>query len=311
MMKLQYQFLFLLTGVMFSLNIMAGSPDSLRLLTTPDLFSFMDKPSKIGWEVSGNFGVYQPNKHQAKFYNGAPENPNNLNYIFSNFYWNQEIKEQLIMNVQRDSFKVDQLPADIKYDATMYVGFSARYNFSEEIALNISFNYSKLQVRDQITLEIFPPLSGMVKSYVYCGIFGIEGRTNIDVGGLYTWSPEKPLTPFAEMGLNANSTHVKKHILQVYDREFNMVNIYLNSNYVPGAPVNEYNIRQGGVGFGTYVSGGMRYQMNPLFSMELAGIVYLKTVNLEGYNKKFGLHGGLLLRLVMSPFFEFSSPDDY
>lgn len=287
----------------------AGNEDSLSYRAVSEGFRPIEKKSKIGWEVSGNFGVYQANKYHAKFYNGAPQNVNNLNFIFSNYYWYQDIKDQIIIHAQRDSFLISDYPADIKYDASMHVGFSARYNFSEEITMNISFNYSKLQVRDVIALEVIPPFSGAVESYVYCNLFGIEGRTNIDVGGLYTFSPEKDMTPFAEMGLNVNSTHVKKHMMQLYDREFNMVNIYGSSNYVPGAPLNEYDIRQGGIGFGTYISGGMRYALNDQFSMELAAIIYLKTVGLENYSKKFGLHGAALIRLVFSPFFNFSGED--
>lgn len=290
-------------------NSFAEQPDSLILHKGAYDFEPLEKKSKIGWEVSGNFGVYQANKYHAKFYNGEPQNVNNLNYIFSNYYWYQDIKDQIIIHEQRDSFLISDYPADIKYDAAMHVGFSARYNFSEEITMNISFNYSKLQVRDVIALEVIPPFSGAVESFVYCNIFGTEGRTNIDVGGMYTFSPEKNLTPFAEMGLNVNSTHVKKHMMHLYDREFNLVNIYGSSNYVPGTPLNEYDIRQGGIGFGTYISGGMRYALNDQFSMELAAIIYLKTVGLEHYNRKFGLHGAVLFRLVFSPFFNFSGED--
>jgi len=285
----------------------AENPDSLKM-TYPQ-FSPLKDSSRIGWEISANFGVYQANKHQAQFYNGSDENVNNLKYILSNYYWYQDMINQLIQYEQRDSFLVSEYPSNIKYDAAMHVGFSARYNFTEEIAFNVSFNYSKLQVRDVISFQVIPAFSGMVESYVYGSVFGIEGRTNIDVGGLYTFHPEKKLSPFAEMGLHLNSTHVKKHFMKFYDKEFNLVNVYGSSGYIPNAPLNEYAVYQGGVGFGTYLSGGVRYMLSHQFTMELAANVYLKTVNLEGYSKKFGLHGALMLRLVMSPFINLSAGD--
>jgi hypothetical protein len=283
--------------------------DSLLFKTIPDTLEPPVKKSKIGWEISGNFGVYKANRYQAQFYNGSPENVNNLNYVLSNYYWRQDIVNQLIQYEQRDSFVVVDFPARIKYDAAMHVGFSARYNYSEELTLNISFNFSKLRIRDAITCEVFPPFSGMVQSYVYFNVFAEEARTNMDIGAMYTVSPEKKTTPFAEMGLHLNSTHVKSHIMKVYDKEFNMVNIYGSSGYIPGAPLNEYDIRQGGIGFGTYVSGGIRYAMSDQFSLELAGIIYLKTVGLEGYRKRLNLHEAVLVRMVMSPFFNFSGEE--
>lgn len=304
-----YNLIFTTIIILFSFTSFADGSDTLnKKVFTYNLMPFEQK-SKIGWEISGNFGVYNPNKYQAKFYNGTPGNVNSLDYILSNYYWNQEIINQLIQYEQRDSFLVSEYPPNIKYDASMYVGFSARYNYSDEIALNISFNFSKLQVKDIIACEVYPPFPGMVQSYVYFNIFGQEGRTNMDIGGMYTLHPEKNLTPFAEMGLNLNSTHVKKHILNVYDREFNMVNIYGSSGYIPNTPVNEYTVYQGGIGFGTYISGGWRYVVNNQLSMELAAIVYLKTVNLEGYSKRFGLHESVLFRIVMSPFYNFSGEE--
>jgi hypothetical protein len=266
--------------------------------------------NKTGWEISGNFGVYKANKHHAQFYNGASENVNNLDYVFNNYYWRQEIIDQLVIHAQRDSFQISEIPADIQYDMSMYVGFSGRYHYSGELALNFSFNYAKLRTRDMLVLEVFPAYSGMVESFVYCGIYGIEARTNIDAGFLYTFRPEKQITGFAEMGLNLNSTHVKRNFLQIFDKEYNLINIYGSSSYIPNSQLNEYDVRQGGIGFGLYASPGIRYTMSDQFAMELAAITYLKTVNLEGYNEQFGLHGGLLFRLVLSPNFNFGSGED-
>ncbi len=295
--------------VFFPLLMWSRGDDSLKIHIQQSPFYVKNNQQKIGWEVSGNFGLYLPNKHHAQFYNGDRHNVNNLEYIFSNYYWRQEIVELMDYNASRDSFQIYEIPANIKYDAAMHVGFSARYNFSDELALNISVNYSKLQVRDVFTLQVFPPYSGMLESFVYCGIFATEGRTNIDIGGMYTISPHKQLTPFWEAGLHANSTHVKKHVIHIFEREFNMVNVYGSSSYIPNTPLNEYDIRQGGLGFGAYLSGGYRYAMSDQFSMELLATGYLKTVNLEGYSNKFALHSAFLFRMVLSPFFQFGTDD--
>ncbi len=270
----------------------------------------MNGNQKSGWEISGNFGVYKANKHHAQFYNGASQNVNNLDYVFSNYYWRQEIIDQLIIHAQRDSFQIYEIPADIKYDMSMYVGFSGRYHYSGALALNFSFNFAKLQTRDMFTLEVFPAYSGMIESFVYFGIYGIEARTNIDAGFLYTFSPEKPFTPFIEMGININSTNVKRNFIRIFDKEYNLINIYGSNSYIPNTPLSEFDVRQGGIGFGLYSSLGVRYSINEQFAIETAAVSYLKTVNLEGYNEQFGIHGGLLLRFVFSPSFSFESDDN-
>ncbi len=303
-------FLFHIFLILLRFTAFANGKDTLDQTLFAQKQLSIAKKNKIGWEISGNFGIYNASKYQAKFYNGEPGNANSLNYILKNDYWLLDIKNQLIQYELRDSFMVSEYPPKIRYDAAMHVGFSARYNYSDEITLNISFNHSKLQVKDVIACEVFPPFTGMVESYVYFNIFGQEARTNIDIGGMYTVHPEKNFTPFAEMGLNLNSTHVKKHILKVYDREFNMVNIYGSSGYIPNTPVNEYTVYQGGIGFGTYVSGGWRYVASDQLSIELAATIYLKTVHLEGYSKRFGLHEAVLFRIVMSPFYNFSGDDE-
>jgi hypothetical protein len=272
--------------------------------------SIQSVAKKSLWEISGNFGLYLSNGYSAQFYNGNRDNVNNLEYIFSNYYWRLEIKEAMEYNVQRDSFMIYDIPANIKYDPAMHVGFSARRNYTDQIAFNFSMNYSKMRIRDVVLLEVYPAFSGMIESFVYCGIFGEEARTNIDIGLLYTISPEKQTTAFWEFGMNINSTQVKKHFLRVFDRDYNLINIYGSSAYVPNTQLNTYDIRQGGIGFGAYASVGVRYRVSPQFCMELLTNAYMKTVNLEGYNQRFSLHNSFLFRLVISPDFNFSTQED-
>jgi len=261
-----------------------------------------------GWYLTGNYGIYQANKHSAKFYNGKESNPNKLSYVFNNQYWYQKIVDEMMDKVNRDSFKIAQLPLDMKYGLSMFVGFSARYFYERNWALNLQFNHTKLQTADIFRLQVFPPFTGEVESYVDCKIRGVETRTTIDIGMIYTFNPKEDFTPFVEFGFNINNTLVKESRINIFDEEYNLVDVY-GHPYVPNVALTEYDIRQGGIGFGGFGGGGIRYVFNKLFAAELAGTLYYKSINLDIYNKHT-LHGSFMLRLVISPFFAFSKQDE-
>lgn len=259
------------------------------------------KSGKRGWEVSGNFGYFMASSYQAAFYNGSPKNVNNLDYVFSNKYWRDEIDNLFLENTDRDSFLLVAYPGKMKYNGAMMAGLSARYNFSRAWALNFHFNFVKLYAEDFVSYQLYPPYSGEVESYVNFPIYGSETRSNIDVAVMHAFKPYKDFSPIAEIGINLNSTHVKKSAIRVFEQEYNMVDVYGSGGYVPGSGNTEYVVDQGGLGFGLYTSAGLRYSMTRDFSMELAGIFYYSKINLEGY-PDFSMHYGAILRLVVNPF---------
>lgn len=265
---------------------------------------------KRGWEVSGNFGYFYASPYQAAYYNGSPKNVNNLNYVFSNTFWRDEIDILFQENTDRDSFMLVSYPQKMRYNGAMMAGFSARYNFSRAWALNFHFNFAKLYAEDFVTYRIFPPYSGDVETYINFPIYGSESRSNIDVAVMHAFKPFKDFSPIAEVGVNLNSTHVKKSAISIFDREYNLIDVYGSGGYVPGSGNTEYTVEQGGLGFGLYTSAGLRYSMTKDFSMELAGIFCYSKINLDGY-PDFSMNYGALLRLIINPFFFGGNDSDF
>jgi len=62
---------------------------SIQILNAQTTFSSdEEEENTVGpWEISGNFGYYQASQYHAEFYNGAPYNVNNVDYVFGNYYW--------------------------------------------------------------------------------------------------------------------------------------------------------------------------------------------------------------------------------
>ena len=276
---------------------------SVQMLSAQTTFSPDENDenySKKGWEITGNFGFYKASSYHAEYYNGKPDNLNNIDYVFNNYYWNQEIKNLMIENASRDSFSLVEYPSKMRYNAAMMAGFSFRYNYSEAFALNLHFNFAKLQLIDVFNLQVYPAYPGMVESFVPCEIYGIESRSNIDLSMMFTFNAEKTLSPIAELGFNLNNTLIKESAIRIFDNTYNLVDVYGSGGYIPNSGMTEYIVRQGGIGYGLYSAAGLRYKVSKDFSMEWVMNIYYSYIHLEGYDG-FGFHYGTLFRLVLSP----------
>ncbi len=290
-----------LCSILFSLQ--AFSPDTTALSFNTDKRPEGPK----GWELIGNFGAYWGNKYQASFYNGNKNNVNNINYVLGNTYWNDEIKNILMETVNRDSFMLSELPSNMKYSTTMHVGFGARYNFNPGWAFNLEFNFAKLTAKDFFTFEVFPSFDNESHSYLQYPIWGIETRTNIQAGVVRTLNTDRKIRPFFELGAVFTNTIVKESKISVEDHVYNLVNIY-SGTYVPNSNTQEYEVKQGGIGFGGYVDGGVKFMFGNFVSMELLASLYYQQINLEGYDA-FKFHESAMIRFVLSPGF-FGSKDE-
>ncbi len=279
-------------------NLMiASNPDSTKIE--------IKKKKKIegprGFEFSGNFGGYFANKYNAQYYNGNSVNENNIDFVLKNQYWFDEIKNILRTSINRDSIMLSELPTNMKYSPSMYVGFGVRYNYTPSWALNIQFNFTKLIAKDFFTFQVFPAFDNENRSYVKYGIIGSETRNNIEIGVLHTFMPEKIIRPFAEVGVLFTNTKVKESKILIESSEYSLINIYSGS-YIPNTQLQENNILQGGLSFGGYFSGGVKFVFNDFASFEVMASLYYKQINLQPY-KDFKIHGAGMVRLILSPAF--------
>lgn len=245
------------------------------------------------------FGTYQANKYPAKFYNGASENQNTLDYIFSNYYWRQEIRELLDAHVNRDSFIVAQIPEDIRYRSSLHGGVGIIADYRGIFSITINVITTRLKINDVVPLEVFPPFNGMVQSYVYCSLVGAESRTTINLGLLRKIQLSSLSQLFFEGGFLANYSRVLYHKLIIFEREYNMVNIYGNVPYVPNTSMQEFDVHQGGIGFGLFFEPGFYLNFASDNHIGLSVPLHLNTVRLEPYHERMTFSYGLNLKLMM------------
>lgn len=248
-----------------------------------------------GWSFSFNTGYYHANRYNANFYNGSAGNVNNVGYVLSNKYWRQEIND--LLNVS-DTFVLQGMPERMGYNPALSLGFSARYSGSGKNFWFIRFNYAKLTCSDYVTIEVDPNTFPTFPDIRLFDIYGVENRMFLDLG----FTSYKPINEqidwFMQFGLNMTNIDVVQHSLRIENKEYSLINIYGGSTYVPGLQLQEYLIEQGGIGFGGFGGGGIRFNVAPGTGLEIGTDIFVSRVNLPGY-LAYRPHINLYVRLSM------------
>ncbi|MDY0101432.1 MAG: hypothetical protein RBS07_00740 [Lentimicrobium sp.] len=238
--------------------------------------------SRSGFEYGGIAGFYIPGNSSAQFYSGEPENVNNALYVMNNKYWYDEIYDLVGAN---DKIIIKEYPGKTKYNPAFSFGLFVKYNVDCHTGFYLQFHYAKLRVKDIITFEVDPPIDYLAEPDIRLyPVIGTEERNLVDLGFNYIIG-DNPVSRFnIGGGINMNNTLVKESILRIEDRSFNMVNVYSTGQiYIPGAALQSYETRQGGIGFGIFGTLGGRFEFSQAIAIEPGVTVYYKQIKLEGY----------------------------
>ncbi len=263
-----------------------------------------------GWHLGINMGMFMAGKETAQFYSGEFFNENNIEYVLKNKYWYEEIRQELnshnvLKNANdypawQSSYADWQrqyglnsydtanhwwvyYPLSMKYDASISMGFYAKYNFNNSTGIFFQSNYVKLKTGGafQLVIDSVTYFSEPALRTGY--IVGTEERVNIEIGISKTYPLKDIINLFVETGFHINSTRVLTNDIQIGRREYTIINRYGNNGYLPGTAQTEYDIYQGGIGFGIFLAGGLKFQLSEDISIDPGVQFYYKKLNLEGY----------------------------
>ncbi|NCA86392.1 MAG: hypothetical protein EOM83_12590 [Clostridia bacterium] len=283
-----------------------------------------------GWRFGINMGLYFANNYSAQYFSGERFNENNIEYVLNNKYWYEEIFQELNSNniYKTTDENIPQAwtsslqewkrqyaiadgekawwiyyPLDLQYNATIMPGFYVKYNFNNTTGVFVQSNYVKLvtsgvfqMVIDSVTYTSEPALrTGYIR--------GELEQVTIDVGISKFYRTGNYTSVFIETGLQINSSRVLESRVQIGKQQYTLINRYGSSGYVPGPGGNayEYDIYQGGIGFGIFLNGGMKFILNESVSIDPGVQVAWKNVNLEGY-RDFAPDAYVYLRLIFDLF---------
>lgn len=257
-----------------------------------------------GWMIGLHMGVYFANNYTAEYYSGQETNENNISFVLNNQYRKQEIVEYF--NVQTYTWDESDLPQNMKYEPDINIGFLARNNLTDDWGIFFNINYTKLVAKGNFTLQFDPGQIITEPDMRVFEIYGVEERTNIDIGVHRQFNTLTPkLTYYGEIGININNTKVEESAVQLEDLNYSIVNRYgPGRSYVPGLAQTEYNFRLGGIGAGAFGSMGIKYLFSDQLTMNAGLTSYFKYINLTDY-KSFTIHWAPYIRVMYNGFFDF------
>jgi len=227
-----------------------------------------------------NFGAYFPDRYSANFYNGTPDNENNVNYVMSNYYWYQEIKQALKSS---DTVFVSGYPLDMHYQVAFTGGLFIRFNFNRKNGIFLEANYTQLKTEDALALQVDPASYPTYDDIRLQPIQGKEGRVLLNLGYQRSFPLKSKIYFFLQGGGTMCYTQVQKSFFVVEGREYSMINIYGDLGYIPGGNSQTFNINQNAFGFGTYFGTGAGIPLNERFGIEPGFSIQYYPVNIKNY----------------------------
>ncbi len=251
------------------------------------------------WRAGGGIGALFNSSNSANYFNGSPENENNIQYVLNNYTWYNEIKMALvnknIINVN-DTFYVAEYPTNMKYKTALNLSAFARYTFQKNNEFFIQVGYSKMEAVDIFTIGITQPNILTFKQIYMYPVWGSMSLINIDVGYSRILGRNKYVQYFIEEGFSLNNTKIKESKITVEGKDYSLINIYGNQVYGTSPDLQQYTLNQGGLGFGFFAAGGVKLNLSEPVAIEAGLCLYWNKYNLTNY-KDFNVNYNGFVRL--------------
>ena len=235
---------------------------------------------RLGWYYGLNMGRIMPNNHSAGFYNGRKENDNSISRILDNQYYKTQI-----VNIVGYNYTGYDLPARMGYKPKFIVGGYASYRFSRFSSFIVQANYARLTATDIFLLNLDVPQGfSFEPTYLECQIMGQEERTYIDLGYRFDFPSGEKHNVFVETGLSMNNTRVLKNMIQIKTLEYSIKYSGEHSTG-PYSQDPQYDIFQGGIGFGGFFTAGYALRFNENISLDPMATFHFSQTHLYGYSE--------------------------
>ena len=254
-----------------------------------------------------NIGAFKANRKTAIIYNAGYDyhqnGKENKGYFGANYYFSQYNTKKVLDKYFKYSYKIVGFanPEEIQYQTAFDIGGHAGIKLDESISVYADLNLTKINIKNVFTVEIGnpndPTLIGQGELQ-QIAVFGVEKRTNLNVGIQANIYNEDKITSYLNFFANVNNSKLDKNYFRI-----NNVNYQIrHNNLVTGqvGNVNTFQQRQapGGVGFGGGAGIGAKYKYNEQFTFDVNyNALYIKT-NMYADLKPFGLNHSLTFRII-------------
>lgn len=254
-------------------------------------------------------GSYFANKYTAHVYDGYGYDlggePNN----FANSFMNNKINVQYAgaygqpdyvgqaLGVQPGEwyFNESDMPVNMRYNVAFQVGLNGRLAVSDNGAILINANASKLKITGNFTITTIPLLNAnqLQKTVQTCAISGGEQRIQLQAGYQHlAGDPEEKINFLVEGGLNITMAKFDKNAIQINSLQIDLTTYYDNNQ--PNATATPR--RPGGVGFGAFAGAGFNFNVNPKTQVQFLYSPTMEQIKVEA-NAPYKLQNAVGLRI--------------
>ncbi|HRS54090.1 MAG TPA: hypothetical protein P5250_05240 [Bacteroidales bacterium] len=240
-----------------------------------------------GLYIGFNIGSYFANRYTANYYNGL-DSSGSVSYKVLYIFQYQQNYDRIKQVLGGYDFQIDEMPSNMHFNPSAYIGINAKYNFTNKDAFFIQANYSKVKTNDIFTLKLLQPQYSSPEANLYkANIWGVEDRINFDLGYGHSFHLFNNVYFGIETGININSVRVKESKIQIENLQFSIKDPYYDY----------YNIIEGGINIGGLITGNLQFWLNQTLSLEPSFTCYYSKINL-GDNKKYMPQLAIFTRLI-------------
>lgn len=263
-----------------------------------------------GFDLYIGSGAFFANKQNALYYNGSRLNECNLDYIFNNHYWYEEIQREVnrlyphVSITDEISYREENLDWNVRYKIKTMLHLGARYKFGRNWGLALSYSFTRLTTSSQLLLN-YSSVSGNLVDAPVMELHGKEDRSMIDLSASYLISQLNPIAkPFIEVGAQFNFCKAKLFKALIGEREWTLLDPYNGQSYVPGAQMNTYDVIYGGAGYGLSFAAGLKIVVSKSVSIDPAFYGCMAAYGIKPLQERvFNFNYGVIIRLVMNDYF--------
>lgn len=254
--------------------------------------SYQDKYINTGLEGSIDVGMFFANKNTANFYNGnnTGEGMNSADRIINNTYHLNDINATLEQNGYRypliKGYYKTSYPEQMSYNMSMSAGIGLRYWFKPEWAVSMHAGFARVESSDLFLIHNtnpnMPP-SNKENQYVKGYVSSEDTRVHLDLGVESKHPLSENIMLLVGTGFSLNNTTVQRNDIQIYNLSLD-IRYHGPHDYVPNGTQQQYNFRQGGIGYGLYLSPGLEFIFLGNVSVDVMAHAYYSKVNLQNYD---------------------------
>ena len=238
----------------------------------------------IAFTYGLNLGSYFANNATANYYNGSGRH--SLESALNRQHNYNRIRESLGYD-----FELHGLPLSMSYSPAILVGVFGTIQIGKRTAIHGEFNFARLRLDDQFTLELDKPSFIEGDNVVRYPLSGVEERSEIQLGIQHTTIiPGGTIHPFVEGGVSLVNTRVRENRARIEGQSYSIRNI----------SDTHYDFRDDGIGMGGYASLGLRMDLGDSYALALGGGTRYSMIRLGEVYEGYYFNYTLFVRLFLS-----------